>query len=889
MASALDAARSGDPTFVLVLGEAGIGKTAFLRAVVWLAEARGLRALTGSAIASGASVPYLPLVAPLRAALDATGDAHTPPARAVREALDGAGRPSTRAQPVRAARLVEAIYELLAARPTLLVVDDVHWADASTLTVLDYLSHRAEADHLAVVASARDDEPFGLERMAIADGRRYLRLSLPRLSRSAVRAQVAGLVGREAPDSFVDLLFDRSAGNPLFVEELVSATSELNYPTPAPGEMPASLHALIAGRVARLGPQARVVTDALAVLGHEATTTSVAAVADIDAADADAALAAAERGGIAIRRRDRWVLRHPLFGEAVAADLAGMARAIAMHRKAAELLVAADASPAEIVRHWDAAGDSERTWSTSLAAASQAEAGSAFVEARTHLERAIRTWPRRRPGRDEALLRAAYAAWLAGDPDGAVHLAREARTAGARPLDSQVAMAQYLWDAGHRAEATEFFAGSADLLEDDSPASLRAAALWGLGRARVGQGAHQDAYRLAMRAAEVAAEVGDATWMGHAWVLAGMSRAWMNDIGGIVELERGLRASLESGDPEAVGHAYQFLVELLWIAGRLHEARRLGLEGIPACDRLGLARSHGADLRGRTAFVLLDLGEWATADAILEGAEPRASLAMARALLAMRRAEWETADRALDDSTTLHSIGGRGRLGGLTEVGRAELAWLRGDTSAALAELDAIPPQPGIWETDIAARRAAWRARSGRPDQPVELFDQAVADAVDRERVAATSGDAADWTAAASAWERIDRPYDEAVAQLLAAEATYAAHDRRSAKARLDAALGSAQRLGAVPLIGRAEDLARRAGARVPARPTSRDHPSRLTPRELDVLALLAEGLTNPQVAQRLFLSPKTVGIHVSRVLEKLDVHTRGAAVAEARRRGLLP
>ncbi|HVM25879.1 MAG TPA: ATP-binding protein, partial [Candidatus Limnocylindrales bacterium] len=177
VAAALDAASHGDPTFILVLGEAGIGKTAFLRAVTWLAEARGLRALTGSGIVSGASIPYLPLVAPLRAALDSSPDDAA--AGTVRAALDGPTEADPEDDPVRAARLVEAVYELIAVRPTLLVVDDVHWADAATLAVLDYLSHRAEADRLAVVAAARDDEPDALARLPIADGRRYLQLPLP--------------------------------------------------------------------------------------------------------------------------------------------------------------------------------------------------------------------------------------------------------------------------------------------------------------------------------------------------------------------------------------------------------------------------------------------------------------------------------------------------------------------------------------------------------------------------------------------------------------------------------------------------------------------------------------------------------------------------------------
>jgi DNA-binding NarL/FixJ family response regulator len=143
--------------------------------------------------------------------------------------------------------------------------------------------------------------------------------------------------------------------------------------------------------------------------------------------------------------------------------------------------------------------------------------------------------------------------------------------------------------------------------------------------------------------------------------------------------------------------------------------------------------------------------------------------------------------------------------------------------------------------------------------------------------------------AAASAWERAQRPYDRAITLLGAAEAGYAVRDRAFGRTRLAEAMDLAEDLGASPLIRRGERLARRARIAVPTARSPVSDPARLTDREMEVLELLAEGRTNPQIAQHLFLSPKTVGIHVSRVLEKLHAHTRGEAVATARRRGLLP
>ncbi len=887
VATALDGAVRGDAAFILVAGEAGIGKTVVLRTASWLARTRGMRTLAGTAIASGSSMPYLPLVAPVFAAVDSLpGDDAA--SRTVTAALSEDPHASGEAGAAHAARLVEAIYSVLVRVPTLLVVDDVHWADAATLTVLDYLAHRAGDDRLAVLAAARDDEPGALSALPIADGRRYLQLRLPRLTRAAVQEQIALLAGHAVPDSVIDAVFERSAGNPLYVEELLP---EVLAPEAAPTEVssPASLRSLVSNRVSRLTESGRRVADALAVLGRPARAELVAVVAGLELDVTETALSAAERGGVIVRRDGGHALRHPLFGEALAAELATGARAISMHRRAAERLEAIGASAAEIVRHWEAAGDTEKTWATSLAAATQAEAGTAFAEARLHLERAVAHWPHGREGSGDAMLRAAYAAWLTGDPDAAVDLSERAQLDDVSSLESSVAIGQYLWDAGRRAAATEAFARVAEHLTADVSPRVRAVALWGLGRARIGQGQHDDAYRLALRAAEFAAQADDLAGEGQAWVLAGMSRAWAGEIGGIAELERGFRASVDSGDPEAVGHAYQFLVELLWLAGRLGEAAELGVEGIPVCDRLGLARSHAADLRGRTALVLIDLGEWRDADGVLEGAELRAAPAMARALLALRRGEWAAVEPELEASTTLLSIGGQGRLGGLTEIGRVELAWARGAAAEAAHELEAVPEQPGIWEIDMAARKSLWAARIGRPGRsPIEHFDSALADAINAEVEAVASGEQHRWEAAASAWEQTHRPYECAVALLGAAEAAYQARERPAGRRHLETALGMACELGAAPLIARAEQLGRRARISLPVRRQSGGDPSRLTAREVDVLRLLAEGRTNPQIAQQLFLSSKTVGIHVSHVLEKFDAHTRGEAVAEARRRGLV-
>jgi DNA-binding CsgD family transcriptional regulator len=195
---------------------------------------------------------------------------------------------------------------------------------------------------------------------------------------------------------------------------------------------------------------------------------------------------------------------------------------------------------------------------------------------------------------------------------------------------------------------------------------------------------------------------------------------------------------------------------------------------------------------------------------------------------------------------------------------------------------------------DVQAWQAFWAHRLGmaaqgapRPRHPDQRLDRALEAEIAAEGAHADALSEA-WARAAGAWAELGWPYYQGWARLRQAEAGFAARDRETARGALHEAARIADDLGSAPLRDRIDDLARR--ARVAARATRRSapDPSELTARERDVLALIAEGKTNRQVADALFLSPKTVELHVSRILDKLGAGTRGEAVAKARRSGLL-
>ena len=567
-----------------------------------------------------------------------------------------------------AARLLESIHDVLVRRPTALFVDDVQWADASTIAVLDYLAHRAGSVPLVVVAAARDDEGGSLERLPIADGRRFSRLLLGRLSREDVANQVTGLTGSRPDPRTLERIFKRTDGNPFFVEQVVEGAA-------GPGgldEVPATLRLFVQRRVNRLPPAVLEVLEALAVIGRRADLETIVAVAARDDGmsrrAAEAAVRDAVASGLAIADQDGVDVRHPLVREVIVDALARSDRE-RLHRRAAETAAGRGWAATEVADHWWRSDDRRRAWSWALAAADVAESALAFPETRMHLDRAIERWPNDEPGRTEAMLRSARAAWLMGDADAALAtvLAAEA-SAGPPTIELLLARGGYAWDAGERRLAAEAFDRTIDLTTTTTPPGLRATAYWGVGRARVADGRFDDAAAMARTSAEFALAARDEEAEASAWLLFAMCRGLAGSLDGIPDLSRGVELAVRSGVPSAIGHAYQFLVDLTGLDGRGIVAIDLARLGIDRCERLGLARSHGSDLRGRAALLLLEAGRWDEATDILEPAEPRAFPLLARAMLAMRRGEVGEVASTLAAAAVGGSIGGPGALGGWLEL-----------------------------------------------------------------------------------------------------------------------------------------------------------------------------------------------------------------------------
>ena len=362
--SCLRAALGGDTRLLLVMGDAGIGKTRFTREAMRLAEASGMVTLWGACLPLAGKLPLLPVAGALGELrrldegrlLDAALDACPPFVRAEMERLLPQLAAATPDTPARGEglreRLFAAVAELLGAvaqrSPAALVMEDVHWADSATLDLLTFLARAGGGGTVTVVVTCRSDEPT-LEAH-VADWLAHARgsqsaeeIRLGPLSQDEAAAQVAGLVGGPTPSGMVEELYARAGGNPFFTEQLVAAVqagpSEDMVLVPA--GLPARLAGLLAARVGRCGGDARAVLAALAVAGRPLTEDLLGDVTGlgletmrVGLRELAAAQLLADTGTDGAHRP-----RHALLAEAVAAGLLTGERA-ALHERTARALAA---------------------------------------------------------------------------------------------------------------------------------------------------------------------------------------------------------------------------------------------------------------------------------------------------------------------------------------------------------------------------------------------------------------------------------------------------------------------------------------------------------------------------------------------------------------------
>ena len=844
---AVGAAASGRGAAALVTGEAGIGKTSVVRELRAGLD-HGVRVLAG-----------------------ACDDLLSPRALGpLREAVSGsAGRPGTRS-PLAAALAADepdavpgaTVAELAAWRPTVLVVEDLHWADDATLDVLAHVARRlADLPALLVLTYREEEVPpaHPLRRvLAALTGTPVHRLALRPLSPTAVEGLAAGS-GRDSA-----ALHALTGGNPFYVTEALA--------TPGTA-VPATVADVVLARVGRLDPECRTAVEQLSVVP---TAVELGLARRLLGARFDA-LAPAEEQGVVAVRSDGLAFRHELARRAVEQGMPALRRR-ALHARVVEALAAAQPRDLpRLVHHAVQAGDVTAVLAHAPAAGREAATAGSHRQALALLGVALQHADLLPVG-ERARLHDDHAWELhnAHRHDEAVAGSERAValfTAIGEPLAlgaAQVRLSRHRYMTGDTGGAEEAAAAALRTVTPlHSPDALASAAtnrgaLLALGGHPAAGDAMREAHRLAHRA-------GRFDLVALCLNYESLAEADVDVDHRIDLLRASVVLALRHGADESAARGYTNLAEMLYRYLRLPELEEALEEGLAFTDEHGLP-SHAYNLQVHRCLLDLRRGDWASAEAGLEALVDQD-----------------------DDPGMLagHSRPPYGRLlarRGAPGSGQLlALAWDRAVrqrsllclayAGTALVEHAWLVDRPDLAETVLTG----WAAHATRPSaEPVnaELLRYAA-----RAGLAVApfpgcpepwaAGLRGDWRAAARGWEQIGDPYEQALELAESGEPS----------ATLEA-LRTLDDLGADAAVRQVRQRLRELGVtRIPRRPTARTraHPAGLTRRQADVLALLADGLTNAEIADRLVLSVRTVDTHVAAILDRLGVRTRREAAAVAR------
>jgi len=942
--------RDGQRCHVLLGGDAGVGKTRLLTELRDRAVAEGWQVYAGHCLDLGeAALSYTPFSEILDRVVADLPDV----AAHVADAYPSLGR----LQPVRRmlgwtanadaetpdrANLFDAIRSLLEAlgekAPTLVVVEDVHWADQSTRDLLSFLFTRPFLGPVALVASYRADDlhrRHPLRRQVAEWGRlpSVERLPLGPLDDAAVRALVDELSASGLAESERETIVKRAEGNAFFVEELVGAAWD--------DDLPDNLTDILLVRLDRLGETARQVVRTASVSGRRVRHDLLESVAGVPLAELDDALRSAVELHILVPSDERYRFRHALLAEAVYDDLLPGER-VRLHARYAEALQKSPGlgTAAELAWHAREAHDLGVALSASIHAGDDAMAVGGPDEAAEHYQTALSLAAdpaiREAVGVDLGRLTigAVDALMMAGRIARAASLAAEQLTR--LPADAPAAVRARLLAA--RAEALlplesgtqplKVSEEAVETLPDDAPASTRAAVLAIRARVLAGYDRFEEAQTAGLEALAVAERhdlhrsASDAIT-----TLSGLGRAGPKDP---------LRASLR----EAIARAHDAGALDAELRGRYHLARsyedwaewddaiRWFGSAVELAARHGVPWApYGLESRWQLLWVYVVLGRWD--DAVRLGTEVRGGPAVLRGMLDSVRLRVDQA-RGADVSAQLRSLRRFWESEGTIPVNAVSLeieaAVRRGDPDEVLGVYaDAVASLGATWHPWFSARiRFAALAAAGvarlLPITPAEERPRLAArvDELHDDGETVLAQYSGHWGVEGRAWSRRLDAETLRVRWLSGAEAAPSADDLRAAwdeceqvfvefgdvhelavvrtaRASVLRALGdlggsrsvadlareSARALGATPLL---EELTVLGFTAVPRS----SEPAALTPRESEILALVAEGRSNGEIGRQLFISTKTVSVHVSNILGKLGASGRTEAAAIARRRGLL-
>jgi DNA-binding CsgD family transcriptional regulator len=846
-------AQSGAGSIVLIEGEAGIGKSSLVDAIRSVLPAEG-RLLLG--YCDDLATPRV--LGPLRDLRNHVGSG-------LRAALDSGDRGAVQ----------DALPGELdwSGHVTVLVVEDVHWADEATLDVLRFLVRRIASLPAVLVLTYRDgiapDHPLRTLLGLVSRTSRVRRLRLARLSVEAIRR-----LGANSPVD-ADRVLAMTSGNPFLVAEVLASGDV--------GRVPPSIAEAVSARLSDLDDASREAVELLSVVPSAAERWLVESVVP----GGLGSLGAAEQRGVLSVSPNRVAFRHELTRRAVADSLSTVRR-VARNETVLRALLSRHASRgvdlSRILHHAAEVGDEPVIVHYGPLAVAEAVAAGSHREAVAHGRLVLR---HRSAFEQEYLVetleRHAVACYTTGHSLEALSAQQDAvairRTLG-DPVRLGVALrwlSRVAWYAGQRALAETAGREAIDVLTGAGDESALALALSNQSQLHALAGRVDEAIAVGERAVSMARVLSDPGLLSHALNNVGLAKSDGALPGARELLDESLRVALDANEVEHASRAYVNLTWHLLDELRVDEALSLLEDGIELAEDAEFV-AFLRYLRMTRGIAALARGDWDDAETFAEWGLDAADPTRCAALTVLGRSRARRGDsRALDALEEAFVIAQR-----LEEAQRLapvcaallEAAWLRGGPgSPGLTEMAArvLPWYDEIYQhatRNMAADVGYWLRVAGL-DVPIVEIDRPYAHLAHGR-----------WREAASGWERAGCPYEQALA--LATSAV--AEDLLLSLSILDG-------LGAVPLGTIVRTRLRELGvARIPRgpAPSTRDNPAGLTDRQVEVVGLIAQGLTNVEIAARLVLSVRTVDTHVAAILAKLDAPTRKDAAQRAQALGML-
>jgi ATP/maltotriose-dependent transcriptional regulator MalT len=846
LTGAWEQVKAGPGRIALVSGEAGIGKTALVERFV-LDQGRPASVLWGACDALFSPQPLGPFI---EIAVQTQSDL----SRLIRSGAD------------RLSFSTEFFISLQkSSHPVIVVLEDLHWADEATLDVIKFLGRRIQHTKTLLILTYRDDELSSKNPLwfLLGDFPTHLtvRIALPLLSPGGVD-RLAGQANRR-----LEWLHRVTGGNPFFVTEIIASDAE---------GVPPSVRDAVLARIARLSPAAKDIVELASLMPGDAEVWLIEAILHPDPAALDECV---ERG-ILHSAGNTIAFRHELARQSVE-DSLPIGRTRDLHRKILGALMNAEADQenlARLVHHAARAGDEEATLRFAQPAARQASALGAHREAAS-LYRTSLSFVRQLSLETQAELLEglSFENYLIDNVEEAIQPREQASLIWERLERRERAgdcyrwLSRLHWAGGDRKEAEKYADLAIEILMEQPPCPELAMAFSNKSQLHMLAWEEVTAIAWGNRAIELAERLGAVEILVHALTNVGSAEFLIDFEAGKEKIVRALGMAREHEMHDHVSRCFTNLATSYVQFRRYPEAQRWLEEGLKYTTAMDLD-FYSVYLLGFLARIYFETGRWAEAEE--NGLEAlrlshQQTITPIPALTALGHLKVRQGDPAakefLDQARALALPTGELQRIGPLAAARAEAAWQRGDLEQVAAE--AAPGyELALGRNDpwMLGQLAYWMWRAGAQEVSLDRLARPYALMIQGE-----------WRSAALEWEQIGCPFEQATALAEGDEPA----------SRLEA-LAIFERLGARP----AGEVLRRElqalgvkGIPRGTGPARQKYPADLTARELEILQLIAEGLSNPSIAETLTISVGTVKAHTASIYNKLGVNNRVQALSRAR------